>query len=529
MVAPAVEATFRLLAALLSLTSSVRIVFAGRRRILPEDADITPPFDLVELPVVGFSRDEADRYLDGRQLPEAQRAGVLEMAALSEQGELRYSPFELSAWTSWAIEDPGLDLGAQRRGHDPFVESRIVGRINEHALLAALAPVAWLGRFDRSMIAPILVRHGQDPDATFERLAAEEWISVEARGPDGRPEVLEVDQVIQARLRAVVERQPARFPIDRSLLAGDLAALLDQQVDDCSADVAVALLRVSPSGEVFTRWSAVEAAIARERAWAWGRRVVPLVAGDVRDREEGGPSVLAAVLATGAACIAHQASAGAAEAWRSVLREVGRVPEPPAAERLRARAVLGVAAAATEPDIAAIDALAGADVPIGSLAGAAWNAADRASLSGETPIELDRVLWRMAASNDRDAETMAALILATRPGHGEALDDDPQSAPGDPSAWVDWPRPRHLYARLALARRLAGRAGAPAVPAGDSLRDVDAERLAAAELRAVLDERAPRPGELDELVEAEPRGVPPGTPGHLLAAPWHTTTRRRAG
>ena len=513
--APAVQATFRLLDRVLRSADNVRVVFAGRRPLVPDGHPSPAPFELEVVRIGGFDRDEALGYVSRHapQLTGEQQEGLLRVAeAPDADGIVRYNPFELAAWTAWLRQEPTLDLDDLRTSGDPYVEHRIIGRAREPFVLAMLPVIAWLERFDRSMIAPALVRAGLDADATFDVLAAQEWLSVEAREDDGRPGTLELLGGLGGRMRRYFERHPDRFSVDHERLAADLEQLLAAGRLDLRGrdDALVALARVMPRRLARDVWADVERHVTEQKVWSWARQVLPRVAGDVRDRDEGQPSVLAAILATRAAALARAGPSGVAEAWRDVAREVHRIPDEDWRELLADRATCGEVAFMTSPDPLRLERVMHDRLPIGSLAAAMWSVADAARAAGFLG-ELPR--WtrdRLSAAEDPVARAYAALIAnAADPIFGDDGGElwrvaDELGEAADPVAWTDCPVPEGLAHRCRLAALLRDRLPPRSVQVDRAgVRDIDGERLASALLEYTLDNGLPSSADLDVCVADE--------------------------
>lgn len=240
-VPPAVEATFELLGELHRLSPSTRVLFAGRRflasrgpgweaiSLAPEGTSTLPPRPFLALrELSGFDEGEADRLFEkmGLHLDAERRAAVLsrsrEVAPPRVRrldrpagGELdiqvqraapaRYHPFDLALYASWLQEQPDLAPEALQGDEDPYVERRILGRIESRELRAKVPFVVLLGRFDRATAAAALglpddgggdSRRSPSPDgapadgslgAALRAIASQEWIDVQ---PDDESEGL---------------------------------------------------------------------------------------------------------------------------------------------------------------------------------------------------------------------------------------------------------------------------------------------------------------------------------------------------
>ncbi|MFI9389125.1 hypothetical protein [Kutzneria sp. NPDC052558] len=506
--APAIDRTFELLEQLHERVPRVRVVFAGRRWLVPPDSvahggpNLLPRSYMDVLRVSGFTAAEADRFLDAREVPGTLRAAVLARSAMG--GGDRYNPFELESYSAWARSDPELvaaDLLLATG--DPYVERRIVARIQDSDVLAALPVAAALGRFDRSLITPALRRTGADPGAAFDGLSAQEWISVVRLGADGRPLVLEVDEHLRDRLRKVVASRGIGLPLDERRLGQDAATVVlsGQRPSEVAAETVEAAMRLLPAGEAVELWNELERRVTEHDDWGWALQVSSRVG--ALEATRSGPSALAAVLATQAASRVHTGQrTGLVDVWNAVLRVARRHPSQHVGEVLSLRAELGRVAAG---------------YPIGpkdwrnlvervgrqqELAGSLLAAAEglSAALSPELVLSLGATLDRLRdvqvpaiaayagvlAEGVRLRLRLAAAAASTSGQPAGLLEDAPEPAP-----ITDWVAPRGLLDRARLIRVLDALHGGPpldervwrtwkreALPRCTS--DVDANRLVAA-------------------------------------------------
>src|SRR5262249_40120899 len=105
--------------------------------------------------------------------------------------EPRYNPFDLSLYAEWIREMPGLPVQViESRETDPYVETRIEGRIFDERVKSALPAVVLMRRFDLDMLREVV------PDGTLQAyrdLGSQEWI-------DYQPDALQVDLNLLPRL-----------------------------------------------------------------------------------------------------------------------------------------------------------------------------------------------------------------------------------------------------------------------------------------------------------------------------------------
>jgi hypothetical protein len=510
--APAIDRTFELLELLHAELPAIRIVLAGRRWLVPPPDQYRgaggPKLrarDYVRvLEIGGFSREEADGYLDARQpaIRPALRSALLDRAREQPAEPDRYNPFELASYCEWAASEPGLDA-AELRGAagDPYVERRIIGRLPDSPVRDSLAIAAELGRFDLDLIAPALRRNGVPPEVAFDELAGQEWTRVLSVGTDGRPRVIAVDEHLRDRLRRVTAAHPDRYPLDRDQLGRDAAAAIDAaRLEELPAETIEAAARLLPVGAAGALWQRLEDRIVEEDAWAWAAQVTTRVAAveDARaaDAEPGGPTILAAILATQAAARIHLGSPAALrDLWREVERLSARHPSAGLQTILAARARLGRVATGeqielTEPEVRAApagSAMAAVDglilrVRLWHTLGGFRDHIDPAVSATALLADAVIALWE-ARLDDAAAAADLATTVAERAGSAAAR-------------WADWLPPPRLIDRCRLVRLLVALDWAEPLTAmplaswrDDALAylpDIDSERLVALSLQIEL-------------------------------------------
>jgi hypothetical protein len=558
--APAIDRTFQLLEMLRDHQRDVRVVLAGRRRLAPggEDDAGRPPASplLLSRPYVrvlqleGYTREEAVGYLAQREAarltrlrPEL-RAALLDRArepgrgSAGGDGRDRYNPFVLAGYCEWAFSEPGLDPRQLRAAPgDPYVERRIIGRLGDDPVRAALAAAVELGRFDLDLIAPSLRRTGIDPAAAFDGLAGQEWINVRSVTTDGRPRVIEVDEHLRGRIRAVTKANPAQFPVDRQALGRDAAAVVERTpLAELPAETVEAAVHLLPVAAAAVFWQRLEQRIVAEDAWGWAAQVTARVGaielGAAERHGPDGPTVVAAILATQAAARVHAgAQADRAALWQAVAAAAHRHPDPPVAATLRARAALG--------RIAAGDDAAGVDsVPDTGAAPAGSVAAALESWPPGTPLPRlpsdetdDPAVAAMVALAQATAALPSGDLDAAARACEVALAAAEQAATQPVARWADWVAPRRLADRCRIVRLLVALRRGDALEdfpwpewraaALSGLGDIDAERLAALTFRFELAHRVVPAKVLAAAEEAARRVPAPPRP----AVPLHQSVR----
>ncbi|WP_086840196.1 ATP-binding protein [Amycolatopsis kentuckyensis] len=520
--APAIDQTFDLLERLHKRNSGVRVVLAGRRYLVkPDDASYSGPIlhrhDYVRVvPMRGFTRDDALGYFGEREIPERLHRVLLERSADGD----RYNPFELAGLCDWVRDESNFDLAALAATVvDPYVERRILSRIQDRDVLAALPVAVALGAFDRALITPALTRLGVDVAAAFDGLSAQEWVQVRHVGDDGMPRVIEVDEHLRERLRAVLERSD-RPAADLAALGRDAAAVIRRgPLPEVATATVLAAVRLLPPAEAGVLWDEIDDEILRHGEWAWALQVAPRVAAMERARiRDHAPTVLAAVLATEASARIHSGHhEGLAALWDTVGTHAVRHPAPSAVHVLVSRAELGEIAAGNLRDRLVVH-----QPPDAALA--ALEAMVAASL--DVTDDVLRLIETLGPG-DRSIADGAFVMLAGRwlqsrdvEGIAELLDERLAAfgADREPEVWPDWVAPRGLGDRLRLGRVLIALHGGKPLDeetqrrwrdeANGGYGDIDSDRLYA----ALVDYR------LAHTVDFAPAGsltIPPGEP-----VPW---------
>jgi hypothetical protein len=545
--APAIDRTFGMLEELKTQAPGVRVLLAGRRWLTPAADEGTRAAGprLLDRPYLrvlhlqGLPADEAASYVDlraaqgaGRRPDPALRDAILDRAC-EPDGSGRYNPFELASYCEWAYSDNPPDADELRDAPgDPYVELRIIGRIMDDVVRQALPAAVEFGRFDVELIRPALRRVGIDADKAFAGLAGQEWTRALTVTAAGFPGVIEVDEHLRNRIRAVLVKTNAYTVGDPVHLGRDAAELIEGgPVRDVPAEVVEAAVRLLPAVEAAVMWDKLEGRIVAESAWPWAETVT-MRAGAVEVRRPGQETILAAILATQAAARIHAGLIeGLADLWRQVADVAGRYPVRAGGVWLDSRARLGLIAVGepvpADPGALAAEAaarrgdlgslVAALDGPIGrgeqppaTLVTVVTDIADHAphgaALAGAL---LALATLALQDGKLRLAANMADVALAAAMRAGET----PETAPGRDCS--DWRPPPGLTDRcrlvcLLIACRLGewydpGRFQAWRSSALERPYDVDAQRLAAFTVQYELGHR-PVPAEVLAALEAE---VPP--------------------
>ena len=566
--APAIDETFRLLELVNEKPPHVRVLFAGRRRLVPaaEGAGssgprLKPRWYVRVLTVGGFTEAEADAYIADREtarlaespgsapLRSDLRQAVLDCshAAKRPGGDVEYSPFELAAYYDWTSSDPDLDASQLRSAQgDPYVEWRIIGRLGDDQVRAALGVAAEFGRFDLALLTPALTRARIDARAAFGGLATQEWVNVLSLGVDGGPDVIEIDEHLLDRIRAVTSRSPEWFSLDRRLLGEDARQVIESRpLRKLPAETVEAAMRLLPLESAAGLWQVIEDRCCAEQAWGWATQITSRVGARERERMErqgsGGPTILAAILATQAAAQLHTGpDSEPTELWREVERRASHHPDDELRMILRLRARLGRLATGDLTDTAAIveallptgvlafksrigDIGGARDLLLGAIVAAVHGcvARDQELPDGTGTLLLDGLATAAGISSAGAAvllakaehELWAGSLNGAASTADRAIEVADQAATRPDRSWADWAAPRGLADQCRLVRVIiAWRSGetVDSVPwqswrtdALGRLDDIDSERLAAATIRFELGHRLIKSEELERVERLE--------------------------
>lgn len=333
---PAVEATFEILDRLHDEVPQMRVVLAGRRPLASaghgwslRDLDPGAPTDRTHglrpyLParpflalheILGFTEEEAHRFLTGSWGLQIERQGGLERAVLERSleagravafvrtgneftgfdalpagadasSEPLYGPFDLSLYASWLTDDPSLgpEQIAKADG-DPYVEIRIVQRIQPIQLRAALPAIVALGRIDEQTLGEALPG-GLTPEAIadlYRALADHEWMEQQRDAHTGQL-FLEVEPHLLPRLRKYYGhelRAPVADAARRRLVPGLARAVRSSPLGELSVHQIDAALSLLPGPDAAALWTEVLVRVPLEVDWNWLRNVTErLLGGD---------------------------------------------------------------------------------------------------------------------------------------------------------------------------------------------------------------------------------------------------------
>jgi hypothetical protein len=585
--APSIRATYQILEELHDAVPSLRVIFAGRRPLalsghgwrlraaaLPEGRRHLPPAKgYLRLHLIrGFTAGEADQYFARQRLspppPPALRDAIFQYShestavldlldGASAAGEPRYNPFDLSLYARWLRDNPALSAELIRSGRtDPYVDLRIARRLTD-SVRRLLPAVAFLGRFDESMLRPAAP---QASDAAFadvyRELAEQEWIEFQQ---DAGATFLQVDRNLHPRLVAYCTadaEQRRLFDDARRQLAPalrqlvrDRAAALAPRADPGPArqpelgfDLVHGALRALDVEAAADLWEEIETGLAAAGRWDWGAVITARLLG------EEGPGAAAAelrpaIMATQASAMLHaERGIAVARAWDNVAAvAAARSGLSGHTQAIEERAWLGRIAASPQPELTPADAariarlwselpqrrgagVHGAEQTVAMLVAAterlvddlvdgpqdsavaqAFSVPDAAVLSGDSVSSELRAftltLWSRVHRARGDATRSAALA-------GAAVDVAGAPAAQARQRWAGWRAPDSIADFVQLERLLQARwfAAAEASPllaawpaAVDRLHLVDAERLVSVHLELRLGERVVERRDLEML------------------------------
>jgi hypothetical protein len=550
---PSVAATFSMLGAVQQLVPAVRVIFAGRRLLARsgydwevEDAAApdAPSQYLVKreqlrLHVLrGFDRTEAVTYLEKRysvEKGEVPPSGEMLEAVLGRCREAtvptgirwgdgqqaaettRYNPFDLDLYAQLLLEEGRLPPGERKLTpsviasgkSDPYVEARIIRRIERDDVRRLLPAVVLLRRFDEEMIRPALEAVGPSAQEAFLELSRQEWLH-SSRDNALNTRFFEVDRNLRPRLDRYFAQDAQRAAVEgaRTLLAKHLAALVRElPLRRLSVSHVEAALRLLPTEEAAVLWEEIAARPATEADWNWMRRVAGRLLGEggvAGLPEDGAPAseadstrfkaLRAAVRAEHTASMLHQGvTADFIAAWGDVERHAADAPDAGTREWLLLRASAGELAAALRaglwavkgtldrfdkllrqssrgdgPPVRGWDEAARREQVAASLVAALeafveWaEAADegRPAPNAKSVVRwVDAVIERgISAELSSFALVLAARTLLLKPGSEEeaysrlvrALELAEQAQKSGRGAWADWAAPAPVADRVRL-------------------------------------------------------------------------------
>jgi hypothetical protein len=328
-------------------------------------------------------------------------------------------------------------------------------------------------------------------------------------GEDGGPAVIEIDEHLLDRIRAVTSGSPEWFPLDRRRLGEDARQVIENRpLVELPAETIEAAIRLLPLESAGRLWQVIEDRCCVEQAWGWAAQITARVGARERDRAErqgsGSPTILAAILATQAAALLHTGpDSDPSELWREVERGAQDHPDHKVGEVLRLRAQLGrlatgnltstevigqallrigTTAAATASRVSSISYLellrsgmstiaskarsttgsvwAGRDVLLGAIIAAVHGCVTRDQEVPGGTLLLDGLATAAGVSSAGAAALLAKAVHQLWAGSFDdaasaidrAIEVADQAAARPDSSWADWAAPRRLADQCRLVR-----------------------------------------------------------------------------
>jgi hypothetical protein len=197
---PQVEATLEILERVQAGFSGLRVLFAGRRYLAqggsgweantPDRKSLPAARSYLRLhQVEAFDETEAIHYLFEKRHLEKRGIGrdsavckrLLEICRDPESKD--YNPFDLNLYTSWVTDDP--DAASQildRKDVDPYVNTRILGRIDDPDVKKAVYALIVLGQASKELIVKSLKLSEYRSRIVEAELVSLEWVDTGADG-----------------------------------------------------------------------------------------------------------------------------------------------------------------------------------------------------------------------------------------------------------------------------------------------------------------------------------------------------------
>ncbi|HVF89861.1 MAG TPA: ATP-binding protein, partial [Blastocatellia bacterium] len=381
---PGVEATFKILEEIHSQIPWLRVVFAGRRLLAQSGGDLTGESNggwvMKSLPlehgrsylpehkpylrlreIRGFDGEEAGEYFSktrkldisdemrdailkrGRETGSA--ADVTWVPERPGDKDARYNPFDLALYADWVSEDPKLSVDVIASGEtDPYIDMRIIRRINQPNVQALLPAVVLLRRFDKKMLRPALRASEAAFAEAYREISDQEWIECQ---PDEalNTTFLEINQSLYPRLRKYYDHpsRSSRLEDAKSRLAPNLAEMVrDRPLRDLDVNHVDAALCLLPPPQAATLWDGLSRRIAAEVEWGWAQKVAGHILGEDGAVGTVDSCLRSAVRATLTSALIHSSpDYDATEGWIEVEKTAGKYPDPATGEWLARRARAG--------------------------------------------------------------------------------------------------------------------------------------------------------------------------------------------
>lgn len=330
------------------------------------ESSLAPRPYLALFPVLGFSREEAEAYLeaagiekefweaviDKTTMPAPALYGQFEWNAQDQifvrtQSEERANPFDMALYADWVQDDP--DITPEKVAETDFqryVETRILGRARSELSQGTLMAVAMLGQFDYALLRATLEQEVdskgpnwkadqseispplQNFDQLYQALGAYEWVIHGSNGWIGvQDNILERMRDYYARQRnanKTLSRQWGRMRVQA------LRYLEDRTMNDAhlsgsftAAEVALRLHVEENPGKAFDWFSRLNRALV---SWDWAQLLTERLLTVPLDDRPASDLMLARILLLQGAARLHQfRGADLRELWKRTAEYVAEV------------------------------------------------------------------------------------------------------------------------------------------------------------------------------------------------------------
>lgn len=374
---PNVEATFEVLERIHAAVGQVRVVFAGRRllarsgcgwSVAASEGSLLPvEKDYLRLHEIrGFTGEEAREFLtrikklDVRQeieeviLSGSHDAGIVANVTWDPPRppavDPVYNPFDLAMYANWVRESgPTAVTDISASDTDPYIERRIIGRIQQDDVRRLLPAAVLLRRFDQELLRPVFVGSDEAFSESYRGLVSQEWIEVR-RDDELDITLAQIDPNLYPRLRAFY--QDERRSTYLTSAAKALSPVLEDRVErsslgNLSTEIVNSAIDVSSPGRAAALWHHLSLRVASDERWDWAERITGrLLAEDGAVYRSDHP-VRADVRAMFTSARIHAGTAtNLATHWAEVGKVADQEPDPSVREWLVARSRAGVVAAA---------------------------------------------------------------------------------------------------------------------------------------------------------------------------------------
>lgn len=573
----AVEKTLGILESVHRQVPSARVVFCGRRPLASAGDGWSLPgcpyparsyLALHELR--GFTRNEGERYLNAptsgvrsdlvkpildATVDDSPPMGFVLSVPDAKPEPHRYAPFDLSLYARWAREDSTLTKDVIQNGDvDPYIETRVVGRIRRTALRELLPIIAFAGRFDRALLRAASSRPPAEFEDAVRELGEHDWVIKE------QGDFFEVKRHLRRRLVAHLRRTGGALASVARDRAADYLVTSTKSTPLASLTIShfEATMRLLEGDTVraFEWWDAIEERFANGGDLDWAQQLAESLLAETGTMTAEtlvgtGPvtvPIRPAILATYASVLMQLGMfTKLGVTWRDVEATASMDPRPDGARRLTLRARAGQVAAARHDASGVAPATLAAFIddaeralaqPVDDrIAAPLTNAFEALVEMQEVGVSIATNAWVESLARFADAARTADIspeikgfvaALRARSARYEGLATPARKAWKNALAavqnstgrtrqrWLDWHAPDEVAARVRLE---FGRAALPALyTAHDAKRkvgtgippvaSVDADRLASVVLRVSGAQRIPPVGDVRQWVSSFVTGDP---------------------